>query len=212
MAGRFLSKFLPQRTEFFSLFSRQATLAIAGARSLQALLADLPRAQEHANRIHELEHEADAVCQRTMELLHRSFITPIERGDVHLLSSQLDDIMDHIEASAQRLWLYEIEKATPELLEMAGLLLRATEAVQKAVDALAQRPAPRQIRELCNAVKAVEKSNDRLLRKATAKLFKEEEDAKALIKWQKIYEDVEDAIDRCEDVANLVEGVVLENS
>lgn len=207
-----IRKLLPKRPEFFVLFSRHAALAVEGARALQTLLADLPRAETHSGRIREIEHQADAVCQETMELLHRSFITPIERGDVHSLSSRLDDIMDHIEATGQRLWLYEIGTATPEILEMSGLLVAATEAVQRAVNALSERSNPARIRELCNAVKAVEKSNDRLLRSATARLFKEEQDAKALIKWQKIYDDLEDAIDRCEDVANVVEGVALENS
>ncbi len=207
-----IRKLLPRRPEFFELFSRHAALAVEGARALQTLLSDLPRAEAHSGRIREIEHQADAVCQETMELLHRSFITPIERGDVHTLSSRLDDIMDHIEATGQRLWLYEIGAATPEILEMSGLLVMATEAVQKAVNALAERKDPARIRELCNAVKAVEKSNDRLLRSATARLFKEEQDARALIKWQKIYDDLEDAIDRCEDVANVVEGVALENS
>ncbi len=207
-----IRKLLPKRPEFFEMFARHAALGVEGARALQTLLADLPRAEAHSGRIRDIEHEADAVCQETMELLHRSFITPLERGDIHELSSRLDDIVDHIEATGQRLWLYEIGTATPEVLEMSGLLVRATEAVHRAVTALAERRAPGRIRELCGEVKAVEKANDRLLRGATARLFKEEQDAKALIKWQKIYEDLEDAIDRCEDVANVVEGVALENS
>jgi uncharacterized protein Yka (UPF0111/DUF47 family) len=207
-----IRKLLPKRPEFFELFARHAALAVDGARALQTLLADLPGAEAHSGRIRDIEHQADAVCQETMELLHRSFITPLERGDVHELSSRLDDIVDHIEATGQRLWLYEIGSATPEVLEMSGLLVRATEAVHRAVTALAQRRDPGRIRDLCSEVKAAEKANDRLLRGATARLFKEEQDAKALIKWQKIYEDLEDAIDRCEDVANVVEGVALENS
>jgi predicted phosphate transport protein (TIGR00153 family) len=206
-----LRRLLPKKTEFFDLFLRQSELAVAGARALQTLLGDLPRAQEHSTRIRQIEHEADAVCQEAMELLHRSFITPIERGDVHALASKLDDVIDLIEATGQRLWLYEIEKGTSEVLEMAGLLVRASEGVQRVVDALAKHRTAPEIRELCNAVKEVEKANDRLLRGATAKLFKEE-DAKTLIKWQRIYEDLEEAIDSCEDVANLVEGVALENS
>ncbi len=207
-----LRKLLPKQTEFFELFTRQAELAVSGARALQTLLGDLPRAEEHSTRIRQIEHQADAVCQEVMELLHRSFITPIERGDVHAIAGKLDDVMDHIEASGQRLWLYEIEKARPEVLEMAGLVVQATEALQRVVAGLgAHRSAP-EMRELCRAVKAIEKANDRLLRGATAKLFKEEENPKSVLKWQKIYEDIEDAIDGCEDVANLVEGVVIENS
>jgi predicted phosphate transport protein (TIGR00153 family) len=206
-----LRRLLPKKPEFFELFRRQAALALTGARALQTLIEDLPRAQEHATHIRKIEHEADAVCHEAIDLLHRSFITPIERGDIHLLASKLDDVVDHIEATGQRLWLYEIEKATPEVRETAALLVRATEGLQRVIDAFALRSDAQQIRVLCAAVKEVEKANDRLLRGATAKLFKEE-DAKTLIKWQRIYDDIEEAIDACNAAANLVEGVVLENS
>ncbi|MGH9887534.1 MAG: DUF47 domain-containing protein [bacterium] len=207
-----LSKLLPKRPEFFGLFSKHSALCVEGARLLRELLRDPRDAEAGYKRIHAVEHEADRVCQETMEMLHSSFITPIDRSDIHLLSSRIDDIMDHIEATAQRIWLYEIEQPTPEMLEMSENVVRATEAMKAAVDGLGTRVAPGAMRELCVNVKLVEKENDRVLRRATARLFKEELDARALIKWKEIYEDVEGAVDRCEDVANVVEGVVLENS
>jgi len=207
-----LSKLLPKKTEFFGLFSKHSALCVEGARLLRELLRDPRDAEERYRRIHAVEHEADRICQETMEMLHSSFITPIDRSDIHLLSSRIDDIMDHIEATAQRIWLYEIEQPTPEMLEMSENVVRATEAMKAAVDGLGTAVAPGKMRELCMNVKLVEKENDRVLRRATARLFKEELDARALIKWKEIYEDVEGAIDRCEDVANVVEGVVLENS
>jgi predicted phosphate transport protein (TIGR00153 family) len=207
-----LAKLLPRKTDFFALFSRHAALTVEAARSLEALLDRLGDAEAESNRIRGLEHEADAICQETMETLHRTFVTPIDRGDVHSLASRLDDIMDHVESTAQRLWLYEIKDATPELRQMARLLCSATEAVKDAVDALAGRRQPDRIRELCLRVKQVEKENDRLLRRATATLFRDESDAKALIKWKEIYDTLETAIDLCEDVANVIEGVVLENA
>lgn len=207
-----LRKLLPKKSEFFALFSRHAALGVEGAGLLEALFSDLRKVEEQSRRIREVEHQADDVCQQTMELLHSSFITPIERGDIHDISSRLDDIMDHIEATAQKLWLYEITVATPEAPEMSQLLLRATQAVKMTVDALSDLRDPNRIRALCSEVKAVEKENDRLLRRATARLFKEEQDPKTLIKWKEIYENIEDAVDRCEDVANVVEGVVLENA
>jgi uncharacterized protein Yka (UPF0111/DUF47 family) len=206
-----LGKLLPRKTEFFPLFSRHAELCLEGARLLRELLHKPAGAEERATRIRGVEHEADSVCQRTMETLHATFVTPIERGDIHVLSSRLDDIMDHIEATASRLWLYEIQAATPEALEMSENLVRAAEAVKVAVDALGHMDAAR-MRELCGRIKQVEKENDRVLRRATARLFKEEHDARALIKWKEIYEDLEGAVDRCEDVGNIVEGVVLENT
>jgi predicted phosphate transport protein (TIGR00153 family) len=207
-----LERFLPKKTEFFGLFSKHAALCAEGAELLRDLLRDPRNAEEGYRRIHAVEHQADRVCQETMEMLHSSFITPIDRSDIHLLSSRIDDIMDHIEATAQRIWLYEIAQPTPEMLEMSENVVRATEAMKAAVDGLGGSVAPSRMRELCVNVKTVEKENDRVLRRATARLFKEELDARALIKWKEIYEDVEGAIDRCEDVANVIEGVVLENS
>jgi predicted phosphate transport protein (TIGR00153 family) len=207
-----LGRFLPKKTEFFALFSRHAQLCVDGAQLLAELLDAPAGAKDGYEKIHAVEHEADRVCQETMETLHSTFITPIDRSDIHELSSRLDDIVDHIEATAQRVWLYEIERPTPEVVEMGANLLRATQALRAAVDALPKQLDPGHMRELCAEVKAAEKENDRVLRRATARLFREESDARTLIKWKEIYEDVERAVDRCEDVANVIEGVVLENS
>lgn len=207
-----LAKLLPRKTDFFALFSRHAALTVEAAHALLAMLDRLGDAEADSGRIRGLEHQADAICQETMETLHRTFVTPIDRADIHSLAGRLDDIMDHVESTAQRLWLYEIREATPEMRQMAVHLCRATEAVKDTVEALAGRRQPERVRELCLRVKQVEKENDRLLRGATAKLFREESDAKALIKWKEIYDTLETAIDRCEDVANVVEGVALENA
>ena len=207
-----LSRLLPQKTEFFDLFSQHAACSVEGARLLQDFLAAPAGAEEQARRIRAVEHQADELCQRTMEMLHRSFITPIDRGDIHRISTRLDDIMDHIESTSQRVWLYEVGRATDEAKEMAGHLVAATTAMKAVVDALAARLDAPAIRRLCAGVKNAEKENDRLLRKATARMFREEQDPKNLIKWKEIYDDVESAIDCCDDVANVVEGVVLENA
>jgi len=207
-----LRRLLPKKPQFFALFSEHAALAVQGAIMLEELLAKPGDVEDQATRIRAVEHEADAVCQRTMELLHSSFITPIERGDIHELASRLDDILDLVEETARCVWLYEIRSSRPEALAMAKHLVEATRATKALVDALAHRPAPAHAQELARAVKQVEKQNDRLLRSATARLFAEEQDAKTLIKWKEIYAQLEAAIDRCEDVANLIEGVVLENA
>lgn len=207
-----LSRLLPQKTEFFDLFSQHAACSVEGARLLRDFLASTAAAEEQARRIRKVEHQADEICQRTMEMLHRSFITPIDRGDIHRISTRLDDIMDHIEATSQRVWLYEVGHATEEAREMTEHLISATTAVKAVVDALAARRDAPAIRTLCADVKAAEKENDRLLRRATARMFREEQDPKNLIKWKEIYDDIESAIDCCDDVANVVEGVVLENA
>jgi predicted phosphate transport protein (TIGR00153 family) len=207
-----LERLLPRKNEFFALFSRQAALCVDGALRLHLMLGDLGAGERHAGEIHAIEHEGDGVCQQAMELLHTSFITPIDRGDIHRLTSHLDDILDHIEATGQKLWLYEIRETRPDALEMASHLVDAARATKVAVDALAKRPSSAHVQELCRAVKQAEKENDRSLRRAIAYLFQQEQDPKTLIKWKEIYENIEDAIDRCEDVANVIEGVALENA
>src|SRR5262245_33132217 len=131
-----LGRLLPKKSEFFALFSRHAQLCVDGARLLEDLLTAPAGAKDRYDKIHAVEHEADRVCQQAMETLHSTFITPIERGDIYELSSRLDDIMDHVEATAQRVWLYEIDRPTVEVLEMGANLVRATEALKIAVDAL----------------------------------------------------------------------------
>jgi predicted phosphate transport protein (TIGR00153 family) len=207
-----LAKLLPKKTDFFGLFSRHAELTVQAARSLEGMLDRLGDAEAESTRIRDLEHQADALAYEAMERLHRTFVTPIDRSDIHQLASRLDDIMDHVENAASRLWLYDVREVTPEMREMASNLRRATEATLDVVLAMADRRAPEKVHEVCAAVKLVEKENDRLLRRATAKLFREESDAKVLIKWMEIYDVVEMAIDTCEDVANVIESVVLENA
>ncbi|HZS41970.1 MAG TPA: DUF47 family protein [Polyangia bacterium] len=207
-----LGRLLPQKTEFFDFFSKHAALSVEGAKLLQALLGDLSHAEEHAKRIKAVEHDADTVAHQTLEMLHKSFITPIERGDIHRMVSRLDDILDYIEAASQRLWLYDIKEATAEAKEMSRVLVRSTDAVKGAVDAMHDLRNPERIRAACVEINRLENECDTLLRLATARLFREERDPVMIIKWKEIYENVEDATDRCEDVANVIEGVVLENA
>jgi len=207
-----LGALLPKKTEFFELFARHAALSVEGARLLAALLDNLTHVEEQAKHIKKVESDADSIAHQTLDLLHRTFITPIERGDIHRIVSRLDDILDYIEAASQRIWLYEITESTPEAKEMARVLMRSTEAVKATVDALPGLKHPEQIRRACVEINRLENECDTLLRLATARLFKEERDPVMVIKWKEIYENIEDATDRCEDVANVIEGVVIENA
>jgi predicted phosphate transport protein (TIGR00153 family) len=207
-----LGAILPKKTEFFDLFSKHAALTVEGAKLLQALLGDLRNVEEQAKKIKMVESDADKVAHQSIEMLHRSFITPIERGDIHRIVSRIDDILDYVEAASQRIWLYEIKEATPEAKEMARVLVRSAEAVKGAVDMLHNLKDPETIRASCIEINRLENECDTLLRLATARLFKEERDPLMVIKWKEIYENIEDATDRCEDVANVIEGVVIENA
>jgi hypothetical protein len=134
-----LGRLLPRKADFFALFARHAALTVEAARRFEGLLDVLEKAESESGGIRQLEHQADEICQEAIGTLHRTFVTPIDRGDIHSLASRLDDIMDHVEAAAQRLWLYEIRSATRELREVAGHLRRAVEAVHDTVVALADR-------------------------------------------------------------------------
>src|SRR5579871_2439348 len=163
---------LPSRNEFFDFFSKHAALSVDGAKALQELLDDLASAEAHSKKIKSIEHDADTIAHHTLETLHKSFITPIERGDIHRLVSRLDDVLDYIEAASQRLWLYEIKTATAEAKEMARVLVRSTEGVKIAVDALKNLTDPQPIRAACIEINRLENECDTLLRLATARLFR----------------------------------------
>jgi predicted phosphate transport protein (TIGR00153 family) len=203
---------LPKKSEFFDQFVKHAALSVDGAKLLQALLENPTNVEEQSRRIKAVEHDADTVAHQTLEMLHKSFITPIERGDIHRIVSRLDDILDYIEAASQRIWLYEIREITPEAKEMSRVLVRSTMAVKATVDSMHNMKDPVQIRSSCVEINRLENECDTLLRLGLARLFKEERDPLMVIKWKEIYENIEDATDRCEDVANVIEGVVIENA
>lgn len=203
---------LPKKSEFFDQFVKHAALSVDGAKLLQALLENPTNVEEQSRRIKAVEHDADTVAHQTLEMLHKSFITPIERGDIHRIVSRLDDILDYIEAASQRIWLYEIKEITPEAKEMSRVLVRSTMAVKATVDSMHNMKDPAQIRSSCVEINRLENECDTLLRLGLARLFKEERDPLMVIKWKEIYENIEDATDRCEDVANVIEGVVIENA
>ena len=207
-----LSRLLPRETSFFDYFDKHAALTVAGAKALQSLVSSGANLGPKAKRIKEIEHEADVITHQCIEALHTTFITPIERSDVHQLISRMDDVVDFIEAAADRLVLYELETMTDEVKDMSDTLVRATLEVEQAVRALRDMSNAERIRQLCVEVNRLENEADAVLRNALAKLFRTEQNAITVIKWKEIYELIEEATDRCEDIANTIEGVVLENA
>ncbi|MBI4576739.1 MAG: DUF47 domain-containing protein [Planctomycetes bacterium] len=207
-----MGRLLPRETSFFDFFEQHARLAVEGAREFVALATEGTNIPVRARRIKELEHEADVCAHRCAEALHKTFITPMDREDIHRLIGRLDDVLDEVEAASERIHLYEIGQMTPELRQMAEVLLRQTELVVKALEGLRDLGDPRRVLDLCIEINKLENEGDALLREAVARLFKEEHDPIAIIKWKEIYEHVENATDRCEDVADVIEDVVLENA
>ncbi len=204
-------RLLPRETSFFDDFEEQGRRTVEGCRALLAMVQGDGSAAVRAKEIKEIEEACDSITHRVVEKLHRVFITPLDRWDIHSLITKMDDIMDHVEAAAERIALYEIADAG-ELIEISRCLLHSSECVLQAVTGLSNLKNPALILEKCKEINRLENQADALLRASLARLFKEEKDPIAIIKWKELFELVESATDRCEDVANIVEGVVLENS
>ena len=204
---------LPRDTSFFDFFEKHAALTVEGAKEFLALAGDTRDLASRARRIKEIEHETDVITHHCVEALHKTFITPIERDDIHRLISSMDDILDDIEAAAERLWLYEITTPLKEARDLARILRLSTEQLQIAVNGIRnlKRDAPK-ILAACVEINRLENEGDAILRQALAKLFREQKDALLVIKWKEIYENLENGTDRCEDVANIIEGVILEHA
>lgn len=197
---------------FFDLFERHAEKTVQAARLLQAMLGKPGDLADQARRIKELEHEGDVITHRAVEILHRTFVTPIDRGDIHRLISRLDDVLDLIEATSERVWLYGIQASDRDACDLAATLVSAVCEVSRAMIGLRDLKNRDAILQVCMEINRYENEGDTLLRRAVARLFQESKDPLLVIKWKDIYEFLEDAIDRCEDIANVVEGVALEYS
>jgi uncharacterized protein len=205
-------RLLPRETSYFDRFEEQARKTVAGCQALLELLDHLDEAPARARDIKRIEEECDRITHAVVASLHQTFITPIDRNDIHRLITKMDDVMDQVEAVAERLVLYEITSATDHMRALARNLHVSSERVLEAITGLRDLKRPALALEKCVEINRLENEADALLREALANLFREEKDPIAVIKWKELYELLESATDRCEDVANIIEGVVLENS
>ncbi|MEO8705309.1 MAG: DUF47 family protein, partial [Kofleriaceae bacterium] len=158
------------------------------------------------------EHETDTITHRCVEALHKTFITPIDRDSIHRLITRMDDVMDFVEAAAERIELYELTVMTADVRDLSDVLHRSALQVEQAVRGLRTLKDPNATLKLCIDISRLENEADAVLRRSVARLFKEEKDPITVIKWKEIYENLENASDRCEDVANIIEGVILEHA
>jgi hypothetical protein len=203
---------LPKEQGFFEQFDAHAAIGVEAAQMLVELCEHYGDAPAKVKRIKDAEHRADEITHRTIEMLHKTFITPLDRDQIHQLINTLDDVVDLMQGAATRMELYEIKEPTDSLKEMAKVLYCATLEVQKAVSGLRDMRHASTIIKACIEINKLENDGDALRNAAVAKLFKKEKDAVTLLKWKEIYEDVETSLDKCEDVANIIEGMVLENA
>jgi uncharacterized protein len=205
-------RLLPRDESFFDEFEKQGLKTVEGCKALVAMVEAPGDIQAQAKRISDIEHECDRITHTVVEKLHKTFITPLDRNDIHRLISKMDDVMDYVEAAAERIALYDIHEMTKDVAELARVLLVSSERIAEAVSGFRDLKHPQRILDKCIEINRLENEADAILRGSLARLFREEKNPITIMKWKEIYELLETATDRCEDVANIIEGVVLENS
>ncbi|MBI2288824.1 MAG: DUF47 domain-containing protein [Betaproteobacteria bacterium] len=205
-------RLMPQEGRFFELFNEHAGQVVQGSRELAALMASGNDLERRAHNIESIEKRADRITRTTIELLHKTFITPIDRDDIHQLIGKMDDILDLIEDAAQLMFLYDVRVPTPEAKKLADICVVCCEKMQSAVALLSSMDNAAAIMTICTEIDRLESDADHVMRAAIARLFRDEPDVRELIKLRTVYEHLETVTDRCEDVANIIQGIVLENS
>ena len=206
-------RLFPREDKFFSLFELSAQNAVKTAQALKILVDNWENVGEKVAEITELEHEGDAITHQIMAQLNRSFLTPFDREDIALLAHSLDDVTDFIQAAADSMLIYKVETPGRRARELADVIVQITSVVEKAVPQLRKHHAElKQILNLCVEINRLENAADTIYRAALAELFDDTTDIAELIKWREIYEQMESATDRCEDVADVIEGVALKHA
>jgi uncharacterized protein len=200
---------VPQRKEFFQLFNQASANAVAISRALVDLLAQAPNgSQERIRNIKDLEHEGDRLTHEVVNLLNRTFVTPFDRDDMYRLAGALDDICDHVDEAAGNIVGYGVKEIRPAAKAQGDVILRAASKLQEAVARLEGfKDSSRQLMEL----RDLEDEGDRLNREAVSELFRTSDDAIAIIRWKDIHEALEEAVDACENAADVLEAIVVKN-
>ncbi len=208
-----LERLMPKSDDFFSDFEAQAEAVVEGTKLLKDLLDNFTDVSAKVAAIKQVEHRADDITHRAFARLHTQFITPFDRAEIHRLLSRIDDVLDQTDAAAGRLALYDIDQILPESRELTGVLVAQAEKMAEVVRGL--RTFKRDSGAVlagCREINALENQADTLTRRTMAKLFKRGSDPLTVVKWKEIIDLIESATDRAEDVANVIEGVVLEHA
>ncbi len=201
--------FIPREQKFFDLFEESAHNMVKAAQVLKELVDTWEDVKKSLDEIADLEHKGDTITHQIIAQLHRTFVTPFDREDIAKLAETLDDVTDFIYAATTRMFIYKIDHPTPRAKELADIILQAATEVEKAVPLLRHRAELKKILPRCVEINRLENVADELYRSAVAELFDETTDMAQVIKWREIYEHLESATDRCEDVSNVLEGVAL---
>lgn len=200
---------IPKEVRFYDYFEQQSSHVLKASALLHELVHNFPDARAKMHAIKEVEHQGDAVTHEIVRRLNTTFITPIDREDIHALATRLDDVLDYIEAASERLVVYRIKEPTSACRAMADVIVKTSEAMDRAIRCL--RHMDPRFHEHAVEVNRLENSADNLLRDSLAALFEEQSDPIEVIKWKEIYETMEIVTDRCEDVANVLEGVMVKH-
>ncbi len=214
----FFGKLLPRDGNFFVMFNSHADCVVKAAEALSKLVANydnLELRERYAREVDDAEHAADRITHEVNRTLHKTFITPIDRDQIHTLINTMDDVADLIQDSAETMALYDVRHATDEIIRLTDLSLKCCQRMRHAVSLIGDlsKPATAEAAlKTCEEIDQLESDADRVMRSAMSKLFRGEDDVREVIKLKAIYELLETITDKCEDVANVIEGVVLENS
>jgi len=204
--------FIPREKKFFDLFEQGAQNIVKAAHSLKELVDTWEDVKQKASTIDDLEHEGDTITHEIMAQLHRTFVTPFDREDIALLAHSMDDIVDFIHATAAAMFIYKVDGPNQRAKELADIIVQATTEIETAMPKLRNRAGLKQILRTCVEINRLENAADQVFRSAMAELFDDSKDMAHVIKWREIYEHMESATDRCEDVANVLEGVALKHA
>lgn len=202
-------KLIPKEEKFFDMFSAMAENAHEASKLLRQMLESSGDSSDIANNIKSLEHKGDRMVHDLMTKLNKTFIVPIDREDIHNLASKIDDVMDLIEAVARRILLFKIDQVREPAVHLSQVLQRSTSAIVAAVDQLHDG---KKVLDACIEINRLEDEADHIYHVALGNLFETETNPISLIKWKELFETLEAALDKCEDVANVIEGIVIKNA
>jgi predicted phosphate transport protein (TIGR00153 family) len=202
-------RLIPREEKFFDDFVALSTQIQRGAGLLEDMLRPDRPLWDKADEIKEVEHKCDFITHEIIQRLHRTFVTPLDREDIHAMARSLDDVMDAVDASAAIVRLYQIERVRPDARELARIISQSAEQIVRATKALGGKGG---VTESAVEINRLENEADRAHQNAVRRLFEEEKDPVVIMKWKEILDFLEDATDRCEDVANVLEGVVVKHA
>ena len=204
--------FIPREEKFFDLFQASAENMVKAANSLKEMVDSWEHVEGKVAEITELEHKGDTITHEIMSRLNRTFVTPFDREDIVQLAHVLDDVTDFIHSAADAMLLYKVERPGERAKELADIILQATEEIEKVLPQLKKRIILSSVLKRCVEINRLENLADRVYRSAIAELFDDSTDMAHIIKWREIYAHMESATDRCEDVADVLEGVAIKHA